>query len=74
MSELPLVHSLPHWYYPPVMQDVMTDLEAAARGYVEHLDNFQPTKMLKHKLDKSENRALDEGRYILRLSSFRPMT
>lgn len=67
MSELPLVHSLPHWYYPPVMQDVVADLETTARGYAERLDNFQPTGMLKRKLDKSESKAKDESKYILHL-------
>ena len=68
MSELPLVHSLPHWYYPPVMQDVVTDLETTAQGYAERLDNFQPTKTLKRKLDKSERKVKDESKYILHSS------
>ena len=62
MSELPLVHTLPHWYYPPVVQDVMADLETTAWGYVKRLDNFQPTRTLKHKLDKSESKVKDKSK------------
>ena len=68
MSYFRLVHSLPQWCYPPLVRDVMIDLETTARGYAERLDDFRPTKMLKRKLDKVENRANDEGEYIFRLS------
>ena len=40
MSYLPLVHSLYQWYYPPLMQDVVIDLETAPQGYTEHLDDL----------------------------------
>lgn len=58
----PLVHSLHHWYYPPLVNNVVVDLETAARGYLERLDNFRPTKKLKRTLDKSENKKNDEGK------------
>ncbi|KAH9167410.1 hypothetical protein EDB89DRAFT_1910086 [Lactarius sanguifluus] len=61
MSLQPLTHSLPHWYYPPLVRDVLTELETAARGYVERLDTFNPTKEFKRKLDKTKNRTNDEA-------------
>ncbi|KAH9171259.1 hypothetical protein EDB89DRAFT_1972868 [Lactarius sanguifluus] len=61
MSPLPLVHSLHHWYYPPLVQHIVADLETVARGYGERLDDFRPSKMLKRKLEKSENKANDEA-------------
>ncbi|KAH9028308.1 hypothetical protein EDB85DRAFT_1892600 [Lactarius pseudohatsudake] len=43
----PLLHSLHHWYYPPLVCDVVTALETAARGYAERLDSFNLTKEVK---------------------------
>ncbi|KAH8993551.1 hypothetical protein EDB86DRAFT_3078591 [Lactarius hatsudake] len=54
-------HSLHHWYYPPLVQDIMMDLETAARGYAERLDAFNPTKAFKRTLDKIENKRNDEA-------------
>jgi hypothetical protein len=56
MSLLSLLHSLPHCYYPPVVRDVVMDLETASRGYAERLDTFSPTKMFKRTLDKIEKK------------------
>ena len=56
----PYLHSLELWYYPPLVQDFVMDLEAAARGYAARLDTFNPTKELKRKLEKTENRKHDE--------------
>jgi hypothetical protein len=61
MSLQPLVHSLPHWYYPPLVNDVMTELESSARGYTGRLDIFNPTNLLKRKMDKVQNRMNDQG-------------
>ncbi|KAI9450343.1 hypothetical protein BJY52DRAFT_1191938 [Lactarius psammicola] len=61
MSLQPLLHSLPHWYYPPLVCDIVTELETAARGYAEHLDIFSPTKEFKRKQEKMENRRNDEA-------------
>ena len=62
MSLQPLVHSLHHWYYPPLVRDVVEDLETAARGYRDdHLDIFKPTTELKRSMDKIENKKNDEG-------------
>ncbi|KAH8980016.1 hypothetical protein EDB92DRAFT_1976433 [Lactarius akahatsu] len=47
MSLQPLLHSLHHWYYPPLMCDVVTELETVAQGYAERLDSFNPTKEVK---------------------------
>ncbi|KAH9024436.1 hypothetical protein EDB83DRAFT_2527143 [Lactarius deliciosus] len=47
MSLQPLLHSLHHWYYPPLVCDVVTELETAAQGYAERLDSFNPTKEVK---------------------------
>lgn len=65
MSLQPLLHSLPHWYYPPLVHDVVTELESAARGYTNRLDAFNPTKGLKRKLDKVQNKMNDQGKVIL---------
>lgn len=65
MSFQALLHSLHHWYYPPLVRDVVTELETAARGYAERLDTFEPTKVFKRKLDKRENKMSDEGELIL---------
>ena len=67
MSSQPLLHSLDHWYYPPLVQDFVMELEAAARGYGERLDPFNPAKALKRKLEKMENRENDEGKPSLHL-------
>jgi hypothetical protein len=64
MSTQPIRHSLHHWYYPPLVHDVVTELETTARGYAERLDSFQPTNELKWKLEKKENMR-DEGKPIL---------
>jgi hypothetical protein len=66
MSRQPLLHSLPHWYYPPLVHNVVTELETAARGYAERLDAFNPTRGLKRKLEKVQNKMSDEGASILR--------
>jgi hypothetical protein len=65
MSLQPLLHSLHHWYYPPTVRDIAIGLETAARGYTERLDSFEPTTMLKRKLEKKENKMNDEGEPIL---------
>jgi hypothetical protein len=61
MSLQPLVHSLHHWHYPPLVKDLVADLETAARGYHDRLDTFKPTNELKRSMDKMENRKNDEG-------------
>ena len=62
MSLSPLVHSLHHWYYPPLVRDFVADLETAARGYYnDRLDVFKPTTGLKRSIDKIENKKNDEG-------------
>ena len=66
MSTLPLVHSLHLWYYPPHVENVFIDFETTARGFGDRLDKFTPTEKFKRKLDKLENRRLDEGRFIFR--------
>ena len=68
MTLQPLVHSLHHWYYPPLVDDVAANLETAARGYHERLDTFRPTKELKRTLDKMENKKNDEGKHMLDFS------
>jgi hypothetical protein len=67
MSLQPVLHSLELWYYPPLVQDIVMDLETAARGYANRLDIFNPTKMSKRKREKMENRKDDEGKPILYL-------
>jgi len=67
MSLQPILHTLHHWYYLPLVCDVVTELETAARGYAERLDPFNPTKEVKRKLEKRENRMSDEGEPILHL-------
>jgi hypothetical protein len=62
ISVQPLLHSLELWYYPPLVRDIVMDLEAAARGYAERLDVLDPTKELKRKQEKTENRKNDEGK------------
>jgi hypothetical protein len=57
----PHFHSLDLWYYPPLVQDTVMDLEATARGYRKCLDTFNLTKELKRKLGKTENRKNDKG-------------
>ncbi|KAI9449547.1 hypothetical protein BJY52DRAFT_1192467 [Lactarius psammicola] len=61
MTLQPLIHSLHHWYYPPLMDEVVANLEPAACGHLERLDTFQPTKELKCTLDKMENKKNDEA-------------
>ena len=61
MSLEPLFHSLHHWYYPPLVNDFVTDLETAARGYCDRLDMFRPTKEHKRSFDKMQNKKDDEG-------------
>ena len=61
ISILPPLHTLDHWYYPPLVQDFVMELETAARGYARQLDLFNPAKSFKRKLDKMENRKNDEG-------------
>ncbi len=65
MSFQPLIHSLHHWYYPPLVDDVVVDLETAAHGYLECLDTFRPTNELKRTLEKTENRKNDQGKLML---------
>ena len=67
MSAQPLLHSLPLWYYPPQVKDVLFNLETVARGYAdvaERLDTFNPTTGYKRKLDKLENWRADEGTFF----------
>jgi hypothetical protein len=64
--QLPL-HSLDHWYYPPLVQDFVMELETAARGYARRLDPFEPAKSFKRKVEKMENRKNDEGKPVLYL-------
>ena len=59
----PIVHSLQLWYYPPQVQDIVMDLETAARGYARRLDIFNPTKEFKRKRDKVENQMSDESKF-----------
>ncbi|KAF8258139.1 hypothetical protein EI94DRAFT_1185116 [Lactarius quietus] len=59
MSLHPLLHSLGLWYYPPLVKDILMDLETVARGYAERLDTLNPTKGLKRMLVKTENRKND---------------
>ncbi|KAH8978681.1 hypothetical protein EDB83DRAFT_2537510 [Lactarius deliciosus] len=61
MSSGPLVHSLHHWYYPPLVNDVVADLETTARGYLDRLDTFRPTKELKRTFEKTENKKKDQA-------------
>ncbi len=68
MSLQLLLHMLPHWYYPPLVRNVVTELETTTWGYAEHLDPFNPTKEVKRKLEKRENWISDEGKPILHLS------
>jgi len=65
MSFQPLVHSLHHWYYPPLMDDIMVDLETTACSYLERLDTFRLTNELKRMLEKMENRKNDQGKLML---------
>ena len=67
MSLLPPLHTVDHWYYLPLVQDFMMELETTAQGYVRWLDLFNPVKSFKHKLDKMENRKNDKGKHILYL-------
>src|SRR6267154_6109625 len=55
MSIQPLIHFLYLWYYPPLVKDVFSHFETAARGYADRLDTFTLTKGLKCTLDKSEH-------------------
>jgi hypothetical protein len=64
MSLGPLLHSLPIWYYPPLVEDIK-NLELAARGYLGRLDTYNPTTATKRKRDKTENRNNDEGKLFL---------
>ena len=61
----PPFHSLDHWYYPPLVQDFLMELEATARGYARRLDSFNSAKSFKRKLEKMENRQNDEGKPVL---------
>jgi hypothetical protein len=74
MSYGPILHSLHHWYYPPLVHDVVTELETAAWGYAVRLDTFEPMKDFKHKLEKLENKKSDKGEPIPHLQSFKLMT
>jgi hypothetical protein len=74
MSYRPILHSLHHWYYPPLVHDVVTELETAARGYAVRLDTFEPMKEFKCKLEKLENKKSDKGEPIPHLQSFKLMT
>jgi hypothetical protein len=65
MSLWPPLHSLDHWYYLPLVQDFVVELETAACGYARRLDLFNPAKSFKRKLDKMENKQNDEGKPIL---------
>jgi hypothetical protein len=67
MSTGPPLHSLEHWYYPPLVRDVLMELETAARGYAERLDILNPTEVSKRTRDKMENRKADDSEPILYL-------
>jgi hypothetical protein len=64
MSLHPPLHSLDHWYYLPLIQDFVMELETTAWGYAGQLDLFNPEKSFKHKLDKMENKKNNEGKLI----------
>ncbi|KAF8271548.1 hypothetical protein EI94DRAFT_1698093 [Lactarius quietus] len=61
LSLQPLVHSLHHWYYPLLVDNVVADLEIAARSYLKCSDLFRPTREFKRKLDKVENKKNEEA-------------
>ncbi|KAN0128947.1 hypothetical protein V8E53_013236, partial [Lactarius tabidus] len=61
ISVQPLLHSLDLWYYPPLVRDIVMDLESTARGYAERMDVLNPMKMFKRSLDKIENGRNDEA-------------
>ncbi|KAH9015824.1 hypothetical protein EDB85DRAFT_2156364 [Lactarius pseudohatsudake] len=61
MSSEPLIHSLHHWYYPPLVNDVVADLKTTARGYLDRLDTFQLTTECKRTFEKAENKKKDEA-------------
>ena len=65
MSLQPLVHSLYHWYYLPLVNDIVADLETATCAYLGRFNTFRPTKGLKRKSDKFKNKKNDEGEYML---------
>jgi hypothetical protein len=67
MSVNPLLHSLDLWYYPPLVQKVMMELETTAWGYAERLGVLNPTKVSKCKQVKTENREADKGKLVLYL-------
>ncbi|KAH9962007.1 hypothetical protein BGW80DRAFT_1462982 [Lactifluus volemus] len=60
MTLRPLLHSLPHWYYPPHVENSLAEFETAARGYADRLDSFNPTEGHKRRLEKVENQHHDE--------------
>ena len=62
ISLQPLVHSLHHWYYPPLVDNVVADLEISARGYLERSDLFRPTREFKRTLYKVEIKKDEEGK------------
>ena len=62
ISLQPLVHSLHHWYYLLLMDNVVVDLEISACGYLECSDIFRPTREFKHTLDKAEIKKDEEGK------------
>jgi hypothetical protein len=67
MSVDPLLHSLDLWYYLPLVQNIMMELETTAWGYTERLDILNPTKVSKRKQVKTENREADKGKLVLYL-------
>ncbi|KAN0127818.1 hypothetical protein V8E53_014374 [Lactarius tabidus] len=64
MLPQPLLHSLHHWYYPPLVHGFVTKLESTSRGYVDRLDTYNLTKVLKHKLEKRDNKMSDEAGHM----------
>ncbi|KAH9020356.1 hypothetical protein EDB85DRAFT_2153130 [Lactarius pseudohatsudake] len=61
MSSESLVHSLHHWYYPPLVNDIVADLETTAQGYLDRLDTFQPSKELKRTFERTESKQKDQA-------------
>lgn len=56
------LHNLPHIYYPPLVNNFISEFETAARGYAARLDAHNPSLARKRKLDKLENQMKDKGK------------
>ncbi|KAH9170853.1 hypothetical protein EDB89DRAFT_2230399 [Lactarius sanguifluus] len=55
------IKALHLWYYPPLMHNIVTELETAAWGYAERLDTFNLMMGFKRKMEKSKNKVNDEA-------------